>query len=241
MGKVILSGIVPLLEYTAPIKGILASDLAIGSSVHLMENGVATEYLVVNQGIPSNSFLYDASCDGTWLLRKDCSDQMYVKTTPGWYENTLAHSYLNDTFFHSFGSIEQSTIREVKIPYHSGTGASGLTTKVFLLSAYEIGVTNANITSLYEDGVKLDYFESGGSTSACGKRIAKFNGSDVGWWVRSEGNSNYQHAAVDPAGDCYMLNNPMTGTWGSYCYRPAIVLPSNARFDPDTLILKGVA
>ena len=51
--------------HTKPIGGILASDLAVGSSVYLMENGAAAEYLVVNQGVPSNSSLYDASCDGT--------------------------------------------------------------------------------------------------------------------------------------------------------------------------------
>ena len=63
MGQVIMSGIVPPLEYTAPIKDILASDLVVGSTVKLMENGVSTEYLVVNKGKPSGSSLYDDSCD----------------------------------------------------------------------------------------------------------------------------------------------------------------------------------
>ena len=40
-----------------PIAGVLASTLAVGSSVYLMENGSAVEYLVVNQGIPGNSSL----------------------------------------------------------------------------------------------------------------------------------------------------------------------------------------
>ena len=63
MGKVIMSGIVPPL--VAPVTGILAGDLAVGSSVYLMENGAAAKYLVVNQGKPSGSSLYDDSCDGT--------------------------------------------------------------------------------------------------------------------------------------------------------------------------------
>lgn len=46
MGKVIMSGIVPLL--TKPSTGILASDLAVGSTVKLMEGGTAVDYLVVN-------------------------------------------------------------------------------------------------------------------------------------------------------------------------------------------------
>ena len=47
--------------HTAPISGILASDLAVGSVVKLMEGGVATDYLVVNQGKTSGSSLYDRS------------------------------------------------------------------------------------------------------------------------------------------------------------------------------------
>ena len=57
--------------HSKPISGIFASDIAVGSSVYMNENGTPVEYLVVNQGIPSASSLYDASCDGTWLLRKD--------------------------------------------------------------------------------------------------------------------------------------------------------------------------
>ena len=78
MGKVIMSGIVPQMK--AP-GGILASDLAVGSVVKLIENGVATEYLVVNQGIPGNSNLYDSSCNGTWLLRngiKEITGEKYA-------------------------------------------------------------------------------------------------------------------------------------------------------------------
>ena len=53
MGKVIMSGIVPTLK--APVTGVLASSLAVGSTVKLMEGGTAVEYLVVNQGIPRQS------------------------------------------------------------------------------------------------------------------------------------------------------------------------------------------
>ena len=59
MGKVMMSGSVPTLN--APVTGMLASSLAVGSTVKLMESGTAVEYLVVNQGIPSNSNLYDSS------------------------------------------------------------------------------------------------------------------------------------------------------------------------------------
>ena len=53
--------------HTPPVVGIKAGDLPIGQIVKLMEGGVETEFIVVNQGIPENSSLYDASCNGTWL------------------------------------------------------------------------------------------------------------------------------------------------------------------------------
>lgn len=88
MGKVIMSGIVPTLK--APSTGILAQDIAVGSVVKLMEGGTAVEYLVVNQGIPENSSLYDASCDGTWLLRKDIhSNRQWHTSDVNEYETAL--------------------------------------------------------------------------------------------------------------------------------------------------------
>ena len=68
MGRVIVAG---AGRMAIPSADVLASDLTIGSTVKLMEGGTAVDYLVVNQGIPSNSSLYDSSCNGTWLLRKD--------------------------------------------------------------------------------------------------------------------------------------------------------------------------
>ena len=54
--------------------GISAGDLEVGKIVRLNEKGTPVDYLVVNQGIPEDSPLYDASCEGTWLLRKDISE-----------------------------------------------------------------------------------------------------------------------------------------------------------------------
>ena len=138
MGKVIMSGIVPLLK--APVTGVLASSLAVGSTVKLMEGGTEVEYLVVNQGIPSNSNLYDASCDGTWLLRKDIhSERQWNSSNVNDYANSTINTWLNGDFFNSFGSVEQAAIKQVKIPYRAGygsdgsaqSGANGLSCKVF--------------------------------------------------------------------------------------------------------------
>lgn len=238
MGKVIMSGIVPTLK--APSTGILASTLPVGSTVKLMENGAAVEYLVVNQGIPENSSLYDASCDGTWLLRKDIhSERQWNSSNVNEYESSAINTWLNGDFFNSLGSVEQAAIKQVKIPYRAGggsggtdqSGANGLSCKVFLLSGYEVGFMTSDSSYIPVDGAKLDYFDASSS-----KRIAYLNGLETIWWLRSPRTDGTRRAwcvqtvGIPGGGD----------TSGSAGIRPALVLPSNAPFDETTMILKGV-
>lgn len=244
MGKVIMSGIVPLL--TKPSTGILASSLAVGSVVKLMEGGTAVDYLVVNQGKPSGSSLYDDSCDGTWLLRKDIhSNRIWNSSNVNTYANSAINTWLNGDFFNSFGDLEQATIKQVKIPYCVGggnttinSGANGLGTKVFLLGGYEIGLTFSQSSYLPLDGKKLSYFVSGETTSAVDKRIAYLNSSATNWWLRTV-NTALTYSIFVIANNGY--HETSGGTTGNYGIRPALILPSNALFDETTLILKGVA
>lgn len=230
----------------APSTGILASTLPVGSTVKLMEGGTAVEYLVANQGIPSNSSLYDASCDGTWLLRKDIhSNRQWHTSNVNKYETSAINTWLNGDFFNSLGSIEQATVKQVKIPYRHGggdggtdqSGANGLSCKVFLLGGYEVGWTTSDYSSFPIDGAKLAYFESGTGTSANNKRIANLGGSAALWWLRSPFTRNdYSVWIVDATGSG-SGNNPSN----SYGIRPALILPKTAVFDETTMLLKGVA
>lgn len=230
----------------APLTGILASTLPVGSTVKLMENGTAVEYLVVNQGIPSNSSLYDASCDGTWLLRKDIhSNKEWNSSNGNDYANSTINTWLNGEFFNSLGNVERATVRQVKIPYRadggsSGTdqsGANGLPCKVFLLGGYELGWTASDDRDFPEDGAKLSDFEAGKGTTANNKRIANLNGTAAIWWLRSP-------LTVNELG-VWIVDADGSGNGGgattSHGIRPALVLPSTALFDASTLILKGVA
>ena len=243
MGKVIMSGIVPTLK--APVKGIQAGTLAVGSVVKLMESGTAVEYLVVNQGIPSNSSLYDASCDGTWLLRKDIhSNRQWDPNNVNKYESSAINTWLNGDFFNSLGSVEQAAIKQVKIPYRKNggsggsdqSGANGLLCKIFLLSGYEVGWTTSDDSDFPVDGAKLDYFTSGTTTSANNKRIAYLNGSAAFWWLRSP--------STDNDGRVWFVRSD--GDYGDYATSdsdgllPALVLPNTALFDKTTMLLKGV-
>ena len=227
----------------APSAGVLASSLAVGSTVKLMEGGTAVEYLVVNQGIPSNSSLYDASCDGTWLLRKDIhSERQWNTSDANIYETSTINTWLNGDFFNSLGTTEQAVVKQVKIPYRRGgsggsdqSGANGLSCKVFLLGGYEVGWTTSNNQYFPHDGAKLDYFTA--SSDGDSKRIAKLNGSATGWWLRSPYTGDTGIVCFVGGNGSYYFGNASI----SRGIRPAVILPSNALFDETTMLLKGVA
>lgn len=210
------------------------STLTVGSSVYLNVGGVRKEFLVVHQGLPSS--LYDASCDGTWLLMKDIyENRQWNSSDYNIYETSTVNTYLNGPFFSRFDSNIQGIIKQVKIPYRKNggnggpdqSGANGLSCKVFLLSCYEVGYMNSYSSDYPVEGAKLDYFESGNSTSAKSKRIAKLNGSDADWWLRSPriGYNNYvSYIYSDGQRGDGVMSSP-------YGIRPCIILPSTTLVD----------
>ena len=170
---------------------------AIGSIVKLNINGAAKEFIVVHQGKPSS--LYDASCDGTWLLMKDIFEATrWHSSDVNNLENSTIHSILNSTLLNAFESNIRDAIKQVKIPYRKNggssgsdqSGANGLLCKIFLLSGYEIGFTTSDNSYFPVDGAKLSYFEAGTGSSALNKRIAYLNGSAANWWLRSPYTNN---------------------------------------------------
>lgn len=203
------------------------STLAVGSSVYLNVGGVRKEFLVVHQGKPSS--LYDASCDGTWLLMKDCYEmRQWNSNSELLYENSSIHSYLNSTFLNLFDANIRDAIKQVKIPYLKGgkggsvqSGANGLSCKVFLLSGYELNFRNI----FPADGAGLDGFaESITNNSAY---LATYNGTLTKWWLRSISTLQYSDAAGLVSGYSYNSDSVTK----SYGIRPCIILPSNTLVD----------
>lgn len=227
------------------VKTVRAGDLPVGSTVKLMEGGTAVEYLVVNQGIPSSSNLYDASCNGTWLLRKDIHSKRQLNTSNvNKYESSAINTWLNGEFFNTLGSAEQAAIKQVKIPYRKNggsggtnqSGANGLSCNIFLLSGYEVGWTTSDNQDFPVDGAKLSYFESGTGTSANNKRVANYNGSATRWRLRSPDTDSISAVWIVESSGTYSGRSSSN----SYGIRPALILPSNALFDKTTMLLKGV-
>ena len=224
---------------TAPHRTRMA-DLTIGYTIKLNLNGTPWEWLVMHQGLPSD--LYDASCNGTWLLSKDIYEtRAWNSTAVNTYESSDIHSYLNDTFFGLFDSGIQSVIREAKIPYRQGggtggtdqSGANGLLTKSFLLSGREVGITSTATAYNYVDGACLDYFSGTAATDA--KRIAYLNGTAAIWYLRSPRASNTTAA-------CTIAASTNPGALGSsaatkkHGIRPAIILEPDFIVTDDMLV-----
>lgn len=215
------------------------SDLEIGRSVKLNLNGKAWDWLVVHQGLPSD--IYDASCNGTWLLSKDIyENHVWQSGNINKYESSDINTYLNNPFLNLFDSNIKDAIKQVKIPYRKNggsggtnqSGANGLPVKIFLLSGCEVGWMSSDEKNLPVDGAKLDYFEPGTGTSANNKRIAKLNGSASSWWLRSPNPVDaYGVWYVYSSGSCY--RNRASSSHG---IRPAIILPSDMIVTDDMLV-----
>lgn len=205
------------------------SEQAVGSIVKLNVDGVATNFIVVHQGLPGT--MYDSSCNGTWLLMED----VYTTSRFGEsndYANSNVHSYLNDTFLGLLDSGVRDKIKQVKIPYYKGEGGSGsiaegsngLSTKIFILSRMEIGLTltEGNL------GTFLTYFH----TTDNAVRIAYRNGATAVWWTRSINPSSYK----------YIYYTTKTGTNTTTLYaqnygvRPAFVMPPEIAVSPEGMI-----
>lgn len=216
---------------------------AVGSVLKLNLNGSPKNFIVVHQGKPSS--LYDDSCDGTWVLMQDIHSTRQWDGSNNDYKNSDIHSWLNGTFLNLFDANIRDAIKQVKIPYHNGTGSSGsvasgangLSCKIFLLSGYELGWTKSDNSYFPQDGAKLDYFTAGTGSAANKKRIAKYNGSATVWWTRSPVTGDSSRVwDVYSDGDYH--------SW--YCYstygvRPAFVLPSTLSVSDDGTVSTNAA
>lgn len=106
-------------------------------------------------------------------------------------------------------------------------GSNGLSTKVFLLSGYEVGWTTSDNGYFPKDGVRLAYF--GNSSSGNSKRIA-YNGSSAAiWWLRSPYTYN------DGSVWCVGTDGSNYFNWynNSCGVRPAFILPSTLVVSDD--------
>lgn len=215
--------------------GVNISTLPVGSVVRMNLKGTPWEWMVVNQGKPSD--LYDESCNGAWLVLKNIyEERQWHSSDNNDYEHSDIHTYLNSTWLNMLDADVVRIVKQVRVPYRPGagsnktpinSGANGLLTRIFLLSGAEVGFDSSNSSGLeVGDGASLSYF------TRDSKRVANKNGSPSGWWTRSPYcSSSYRSAYVFPVSS--------NGGWdflrcsGSNGVRPALILPSDIKVDDD--------
>lgn len=208
-------------------------NMAVGSTVKIKVDGTLKDFIIVHQGNP-DSTIYDSSCAGTWLLMKD----IYTMSTFGnnnSYKDSSIHTYLNGTFYNLIDSNIRAAIKQIKIPYQNGagsggslaTGSNGLSTKVFLLSGYEVGWTTSDNGYFPKDGVRLAYF--GNSSGGNSKRIAYNDGSATSWWLRSPFTGDDDYVCRVGADGSKNYNSYAS----AYGVRPAFILPSTLAVSDD--------
>lgn len=212
---------------------------AVGSKVQLKLGGVKKNFIIVHKGKPSS--LYDDSCNGVWLLQEDIQEtRQWQSTNVNKLESSEIQAYLNSTYLALFDANIQAQIKQVKIPYRQNggsggtdrSGANGLSCKIFLLSAREVGFSDTYIPN---DGAKLDYFNSGNGTDT--KRVAKYNGSATVWWLRSP-STNDTYNVWDVLSDGRCNGDSADSTCG---VRPALVLPTDLLVSDDGTVTTNTA
>ena len=233
-----INGVVtPLTEMWAGVDGVerqifstgtSVGDLAVGDIIQLRESLVPVDYIVVHQGLPGS--MYDASCDGTWLLRQNIAEnRAWDSGNSNVLESSDIHSYLNNTWINRYDTDIRNAIKQVKIPYRQNggsggtdrSGSNGLSCKIFLLSGKEVGWDSSDNQNFPNDGAKLSYFLDGTGSSANQKRVATLNGSATDWWLRSPYTHNGASVWCCGSGGGYGLRIAN----GPYGVRPALVLP----------------
>lgn len=221
---------------------IALGNKAVGSIVKLKENGTLVDYLVVHQGRPSS--IYDASCDGVWLLRKDIAEnRVWAANNVNKLESSDIQTYLNGTWINRYDAAIRAAIKQVKIPYRKnggsgGTtqnGANGLSCKIFLLSGPEVNYVHTYIDT--GEGAVLAYFKNCVTNNADPKRVAYLNGSAAGWWLRSPYTYNTNYVWRVYSNGVYGASDASS----TYGVRPALILPSSLLVSDDGSVSTNTA
>lgn len=232
-------GGVKKLIYQA-IKGTPISQFGVGSIVKLNETGIPAEYIIVHQGKPSD--IYDNSCSGSWILRKDIiTESQWDSSRLNSYEDSDVDSWLNSVMYNKYDSGVKSSILQVRIPYRKGgglgidqTGYNGLSRKIFTPSITELGITKTDNPNIPNDGSKLDYFGHGTSQSANEKRVSYFGSSPHGWYTRSPFTNNESSAwFIKENGDATVVT--VSERMG---VRPLIVLNFNSIVTAEGIVVR---
>ncbi len=197
---------------------------AVGKTIKISVDGKDYDWLVIHQGLPGS--MYDASCNGTWLLMEDIYTNMQFNSRKNnLFVSSPILQYLNTTFHDAIDANVRKLIKVATIPYiaenNTITASSGdLRAWVFLLSMTEVGFVGGASNYMPIEGAKLRYFNGHG-------REAYFNGTAAEWWSRTPfGIYNSDVWCINKNGD-----NIRELCLSSFGVRPCMILPQDALVD----------
>ena len=228
MGHAIVSG---GAMASVPAVGIRLGDIAEGQIVKLLENGTSVEFYVAKHD-------YESGLNGTGrtlLVRKNIYPSLvkwHLANNFSAYASSYIDSWLNGSYKALLDSAVQTAIASTNFyytPSFSNKTVTSLSRAVFTLSATEFGVP------------KADVFNTEGSALPIASSLQPvvFNGALAEQWTRSP-NIQTSGRVI-----CIGINgfqvSLLTRPDASNTIRPCFTLPSNALFDEETLLFKGVA
>ena len=221
MGRVIMSGIVPLLS--KPVTGTPLSKLDEGAIIKINEGGSPVEFYLAKHN-------YEPVLNGSGrelIVRKDCYDlRAWGTSNVNTYADNAIDTWLNGTYKNLLSTSVQEIIGTTKFEYTPGNydwDVVSLERAFFLLSATEIGYGNTygNI-----EGSELPI--------ASTLKITYKDGSVQIQWTRSPVTDQGDSVIVSSSSGTISYYSPKA-TLGS---RPCFTLPSTAKVD-DTGLLIG--
>lgn len=208
-------------------RGTPLGTLAVGSTVKIAVGGTDYDWLVVHQGLPGS--MYDASCNGTWLLMKDIYTKMkFDDSRSSLFVNSSLLQYLNTTFHDAIDANVRKLIKVATIPYIAknntdAVSSGNLRAWVFLLSMTEVGFVGSASSNMPIEGAKLRYFNSR-------SKIAYFGEEAAAWWSRTPYAVfvfNWNVWYIESNGD-----SAYSDVIGFSCgVRPCMILPQDALVD----------
>ncbi len=202
-GRTLIDGTGYDIKFATPIGELLA-----GTIVYMNVDGARTPYIVVHQGNPDTT-VYDASCNGTWVLMKD----IYTLTKWQTRQNTYYSSSdcLVRKLAQSFPSKLDTVIQNNLIPLkllniqYSWEDISG--DKAFPLTSNDLS--------------NMDYFSDG----MVSKRIAQYNGIATGYWLRDLDSYGAKIKYVTASGTISTRDdNSYPGGYEGQGFRPMYIL-----------------
>lgn len=243
--------------------GTQISTLEVGTLVKINLNGTPWEWRIVHQGLPGD--MYDASCDGCWLLLENIHSERRWDSTNNDYKNSdinISHwaglsappipsnnnyknsdinIWLQSDFLPMLDSGTQGQVKQVKIPYVNGTGSGG---------SVASGANGLSCKIFLLSGYEVGFSTSDNSYfPRDGAKLSYFS-SGTGSAANNKRIAKYNGSATN-----WWLRSPSTlntyyvwgvyfngdydfwGCSGTYGVRPALILPSTALVDDDLNVL----